>query len=44
MPGLGVVVHRGRRSGRVYQTPVNVFATEDGYVVALTYGPDAELG
>ena len=25
MPGFGVVVHRGRRSGRPYQTPVNVF-------------------
>ena len=42
MPGLGVVVHRGRRSGRMYQTPVNVFATEDGYVLALTYGPDTD--
>jgi deazaflavin-dependent oxidoreductase (nitroreductase family) len=42
MPGLGVVVHRGRRSGRVYQTPVNVFATEDGYIFALTYGPDTD--
>jgi len=42
MPGLGVVVHHGRRSGRVYQTPVNVFATEDGYVFALTYGPDTD--
>ena len=42
MPGLGVVIHRGRRSGRVYQTPVNVFATEDGYVLALTYGPDTD--
>jgi deazaflavin-dependent oxidoreductase (nitroreductase family) len=42
MPGLGVVVHRGRRSGSVYQTPVNVFATEDGYVFALTYGPDTD--
>jgi deazaflavin-dependent oxidoreductase (nitroreductase family) len=42
MPGLGVVVHRGRRSGNVYQTPVNVFATEDGYVLALTYGPDTD--
>jgi deazaflavin-dependent oxidoreductase (nitroreductase family) len=37
-PGLGLVVHRGRRSGREYQTPVNVFPTETGYVVALTYG------
>jgi deazaflavin-dependent oxidoreductase (nitroreductase family) len=42
MPGLGVVVHRGRRSGRVYQTPVNVFASGDGYVFALTYGPDTD--
>jgi deazaflavin-dependent oxidoreductase (nitroreductase family) len=42
MPGFGVVVHRGRRSGRRYLTPVNVFAAEDGYVFALTYGPDTD--
>jgi deazaflavin-dependent oxidoreductase (nitroreductase family) len=42
MPGLGLVVHRGRRSGRTYQTPVNVFASGDGYVFALTYGPDTD--
>ena len=42
MPGLGVVVHRGRRSGKLYQTPVNVFATGDGYVFALTYGPGTD--
>ena len=42
MPGFGVVIHRGRRSGRLYQTPVNVFAARDGYVFALTYGPDAD--
>ena len=41
-PGFGVVIHRGRRSGRLYQTPVNVFATEDGYVFALTYGADTD--
>ena len=41
-PGFGVIIHRGRRSGRLYQTPVNVFATEDGYVFALTYGPDTD--
>ena len=40
MPGLGVVVHRGRRSGRCYRTPVNVFRAGDGYVIALTYGPE----
>jgi deazaflavin-dependent oxidoreductase (nitroreductase family) len=41
-PGLGLVIHRGRRSGRRYETPVNVFRTEDGYVFALTYGPDTD--
>ena len=41
-PGLGVVVHRGRRSGRVYETPVNVFTAGDGYVIALTYGPGTD--
>ena len=42
IPGLGVVIHRGRRSGRRYQTPVNVFPADDGFVFALTYGPDTD--
>lgn len=42
MPGLGLVVHRGRRSGRSYQTPVNVFPDGDGFIIALTYGPDTD--
>jgi len=42
MPGLGLVVHRGRRSGREYRTPVNVFPAEDGFIIALTYGPDTD--
>ena len=42
LPGFGVVVHRGRRSGRNYSTPVNVFRSADGYVVALTYGSDSD--
>jgi hypothetical protein len=41
-PGLGVVVHRGRRSGRAYETPVSVFPTGDGYMFALTYGPGTD--
>jgi deazaflavin-dependent oxidoreductase (nitroreductase family) len=41
-PGMGLIVHRGRRSGRRYETPVQVFPTGDGYVIALTYGPDAD--
>ena len=43
LPGLGVVVHRGRRSGKQYRTPVNVFPRPGGrYVLALTYGPDTD--
>ncbi len=42
MPGFGVVAHAGRRSGRRYQTPVNVFPAPDGYLLALTYGPDSD--
>jgi deazaflavin-dependent oxidoreductase (nitroreductase family) len=41
-PGLGVIEHRGRRSGRVYRTPVNVFRASGGYIFALTYGPDSD--
>ena len=42
MPGFGVIVHHGRRSGRRYQTPVNVFSAGNGYVIALTYGPQTD--
>jgi deazaflavin-dependent oxidoreductase (nitroreductase family) len=43
LPGLGVVVHRGRRSGKEYRTPVNVFSRPGGrYVLALTYGSDTD--
>src|SRR5262249_11530555 len=41
-PGFGVIVHRGRRSGRHYQTPVNVFRSGNGSVIALTYGPQTD--
>jgi deazaflavin-dependent oxidoreductase (nitroreductase family) len=42
LPGFGVVVHMGRTSKRRYRTPVNVFRTDGGYVVALVYGAEAE--
>ncbi|RSD19931.1 nitroreductase family deazaflavin-dependent oxidoreductase [Amycolatopsis eburnea] len=41
-PGFAIVVHKGRKSGREFRTPVNVFRTKDGFVVALTYGPAAD--
>ena len=40
MAGLGLIVHRGRRSGRTYQTPVTTFPTENGFIIALTYGAE----
>jgi deazaflavin-dependent oxidoreductase (nitroreductase family) len=42
LPGFGVVVHRGRRSGRTYRTPVNAFPTRDGFLIALTYGAEVD--
>jgi deazaflavin-dependent oxidoreductase (nitroreductase family) len=43
VPGLGIVVHRGRTSGRKYRTPVNIFRRYGGgYVIALTYGRDTQ--
>jgi deazaflavin-dependent oxidoreductase (nitroreductase family) len=42
LPGFGVIVHAGRRSGRMYRTPVNVFRVPGGYLVALTYGTNSE--
>jgi deazaflavin-dependent oxidoreductase (nitroreductase family) len=41
-PGFGVVVHTGRKSGREYRTPVNVFVRKSLFVFALTYGRQAE--
>jgi deazaflavin-dependent oxidoreductase (nitroreductase family) len=38
LPGFGIITHRGRRSGRAYHTPVNVFRRPGGFIVALTYG------
>lgn len=40
------VEHRGRRSGRVYQTPIMAFrhrhGDEDAVTIALTYGPGVD--
>ncbi len=38
LPGFGIIIHRGRRSGRTYSTPVNVFRRPGVFIVALTYG------
>ena len=38
MPGLGVLHHRGRKTGTKYETPLNVFRDGQRLVVPLTYG------
>ena len=35
-------MHRGRRTGRAYRTPLAIFRRPGGYAIALTYGPGAE--
>lgn len=39
---FALVRHQGRKSGRLYETPVIVVRTEDGFLFALTYGPDVD--
>lgn len=40
--GFAILEHSGRRTGAIYETPLNVFRTNDSIVVALTYGPDVD--
>jgi deazaflavin-dependent oxidoreductase (nitroreductase family) len=39
---VAFVVHRGRRSGRRYRTPVIPFPLGDGYLVSLPYGAERD--
>jgi deazaflavin-dependent oxidoreductase (nitroreductase family) len=41
-PGMGILEHAGRKSGKQYRTPLNVFPTEDGVALLLTYGPNRD--
>jgi deazaflavin-dependent oxidoreductase (nitroreductase family) len=46
LPGFGILEHVGRRSGKPYRTPLNVFSAEVngqlGVAILLTYGPDRD--
>jgi deazaflavin-dependent oxidoreductase (nitroreductase family) len=42
LPGFGILTYVGRRSGRTYRTPINVFRKGQDYVFALTYGADVQ--
>lgn len=42
LPGFGIVIHKGRRSGRTYRTPMNVFRAGNDCLIALTYGAETD--
>jgi len=42
IPGFGILTHVGRKSGKVYRTPVNVFRASNGFIIALTYSSQSE--
>ena len=42
VPGMGVIVHVGRKTQRVHRTPVLIFRQRDRFVIALTYGRESE--
>jgi deazaflavin-dependent oxidoreductase (nitroreductase family) len=42
LPGFGILTHVGRKSGKVYRTPVNVFRAPGGFIIALTYSSQSE--
>jgi len=42
LPGCGILTHVGRKSGKVYRTPVNVFRAPGGFIIALTYSSQSE--
>lgn len=42
LPPWGVIIHRGRRSGREHRTPVLAWRDGDRLVVALFYGADTD--
>jgi deazaflavin-dependent oxidoreductase (nitroreductase family) len=42
LPGFAIISHRGRKSGQIHRTPMNVFRDGDSYVFALTYGSDVQ--
>lgn len=39
---FSIVRHVGRRSGKLYETPIIVSRVKDGFVIELTYGPDVD--
>ena len=39
---FAILGHVGRRSGKRYETTIMVWPTSEGFVIALTYGPEVD--
>ena len=42
LPRFGILTRVGRKSGKVYRTPINVFRASNGFIIALTYSSQSE--
>ena len=42
LPWFAILTNVGRKSGKTYHTPINVFKRGDYYVFALTYGSNVQ--
>jgi deazaflavin-dependent oxidoreductase (nitroreductase family) len=42
LPTFAILSHPGRKSGRTYRTPINVFRRGGDYYFFLTYGSDVQ--
>ena len=42
LPPWAVILHRGRRSGRLYRTPLFAFRRDGTLVIALLYGEESD--
>ena len=42
LPSFAILTHLGRKSGRTYRTPINVFRRGDHYFIYLTYGSEVQ--
>jgi len=42
LPGYGLLFHTGRKSGRAYRTPLNVFKAPGGFAIVIAYGHESD--
>src|ERR1700751_5770561 len=42
LPGFGILSHVGRKSGKAYLPPINVFRASSAFIIALTYSSQSE--